>query len=266
MTVAVPHYPRPAIFSEDSRCIPSGVRSPACLASCQPFLRPTGPSSPRRYASARRRGSARANRPAMRACRASSPAAHARTSSMSAAPRWPPARSLPPGSAGLPAHPSWRAGTLPDPKCGWSIKRGGCRIKNSYLVTASGHEPDLQSNCCSRALVVQEGLRTDRLLLSLSTARRSRRPTAICVRRVGFLNVPSYGAALGDAWRAGPLLAARPARPRVTPDRLLASLPTPACRKAGWVCAFGWVVTDAVARVRAQGLSRCPRRGAAWCG
>jgi len=157
MTVAVPHYPRPAIFSEDSRCIPSGVRSPACLASCQPFLRPTGPSSPRRYASARRRGSARANRPAMRACRASSPAAHARTSSMSAAPRWPPARSLPPGSAGLPAHPSWRAGTLPDPKCGWSIKRGGCRIKNSYLVTASGHEPDLQSNCCSRALVVQEG-------------------------------------------------------------------------------------------------------------
>jgi hypothetical protein len=120
MTVAVPHYPRPAIFSEDSRCIPSGVRSPACLASCQPFLRPTGPSSPRRYASARRRGSARANRPAMRACRASSPAAHARTSSMSAAPRWPPARSLPPGSAGLPAHPSWRAGTLPHPKCGWS--------------------------------------------------------------------------------------------------------------------------------------------------
>jgi hypothetical protein len=42
---------------------PIGVRSPACSASCQPFLRPTLPSSPRRYASTRRRGSARANRP-----------------------------------------------------------------------------------------------------------------------------------------------------------------------------------------------------------
>src|SRR3954463_4329546 len=38
-------------------CIPSGVRSPAASASCQPFLRPEGASSPRRYASKRRRGS-----------------------------------------------------------------------------------------------------------------------------------------------------------------------------------------------------------------
>src|SRR5215218_10389373 len=65
--------------------MPSGVRSPACSASCQPFFRATLPSSPRRYASARRRGSARANRPAIRACRAPNPAAHPWTSSMSAA-------------------------------------------------------------------------------------------------------------------------------------------------------------------------------------
>src|SRR5215217_4589111 len=43
------------------------------------------------------------------------------------------------------------------PACPELIGRGGCRIKNSYLITAPGHEPDLQSNCCSRALVVQEG-------------------------------------------------------------------------------------------------------------
>ena len=214
MTVAVPHYPRPAIFSEDSRCIPSGVRSPACLASCQPFLRPTGPSSPRRYASARRRGSARANRPAMRACRASSPAAHARTSSMSAAPRWPPARSLPPGSAGLPAHPSWRAGTLPDPKCGWSIKRGGCRIKNSYLVTASGHEPDLQSNCCSRALVVQESSeQTVWLCHCRRRAARGSQPQSACAG-LASSTLSSHGSALvmlgehGRWWLRG--------RPRLT--------------------------------------------------
>src|SRR3954470_9054237 len=42
-------------------CIPSGVRSPAASASCQPFLRSTGARRPRRYASARRRGSTRPN-------------------------------------------------------------------------------------------------------------------------------------------------------------------------------------------------------------
>src|SRR5215213_9392662 len=98
----------------NNRCIPSGVASPACSASCQPFLRPTLPTSPRRYASTRRRGSARTNRPAIRACTASSPAAHARTSSISAA------ASLasgtvpcPPWRSALPAPPGRRAGGNP---------------------------------------------------------------------------------------------------------------------------------------------------------
>src|SRR3954447_18968406 len=59
--------------------MPSGVGSPASSASCQPFLRSTGLSSPRTYAKARRRGSARANRRPTRACNASSPSAQSAT-------------------------------------------------------------------------------------------------------------------------------------------------------------------------------------------
>src|SRR5690242_18997673 len=56
--------------------IPSGARSPAASASCQPFLRPRGASSPRRWASARLRGSTRPNRGASRSASSSRPRAH----------------------------------------------------------------------------------------------------------------------------------------------------------------------------------------------
>src|SRR4051794_8197439 len=61
---------------ERKSCIPSGVRSPAASASCQPFLRPKGASSPRRWADARRRGSTRPNLGASRATTSSRPRAH----------------------------------------------------------------------------------------------------------------------------------------------------------------------------------------------
>jgi hypothetical protein len=50
-----------AAFS--SRCIPSGVASPATSASVHPFLPASGASKPRTYARARRRGSGRKKPP-----------------------------------------------------------------------------------------------------------------------------------------------------------------------------------------------------------
>src|SRR5260370_1192449 len=56
---------------ESKRCIPSGRASRACSASCQPFLREVLLRIPCRNASARRRGSGRAKREAIRACKRS---------------------------------------------------------------------------------------------------------------------------------------------------------------------------------------------------
>lgn len=63
-----------------SRCIPSGVASPARSASVHEFFRSTGANNPRTYSAARSRGSERANRGAILAWIASKPAAHDCTS------------------------------------------------------------------------------------------------------------------------------------------------------------------------------------------
>lgn len=74
-----------------------------------------------------------------------------------------------------------------------------------YLVTAPGHEPDLQSNCCSRAGVVQEG--SDRPSASVAVDGAPLEAANHNLRaQVGFLNVSCYGSALGDAWAARPLV------------------------------------------------------------
>jgi hypothetical protein len=62
-----------------SRCIPSGVVSPACSASCQPFLRSTPASSPRSNPTIRRRTSGRTNRGPIRSHSRSNSAAHCST-------------------------------------------------------------------------------------------------------------------------------------------------------------------------------------------
>jgi hypothetical protein len=54
---------------ESRRCIPSGRASLACSANCQPFFREISLRIPRRKANARRCGSGRAKRGAIRACR-----------------------------------------------------------------------------------------------------------------------------------------------------------------------------------------------------
>src|SRR4051794_19716979 len=61
-------------------CTPSGVASPTASANCQPFLRSTGASKPRREARARRRGSGRPNRGAIRSTTPSRPSAQPCTS------------------------------------------------------------------------------------------------------------------------------------------------------------------------------------------
>jgi len=88
-----------------------------------------GRAQARRYASTRRRGSARANQPAIRPCTASSPGAHVCTSSISV---------VGPSAAGTVPHPPWRstlpapsrpaAGNLPQDNCGLSItkEKPGC--------------------------------------------------------------------------------------------------------------------------------------------
>ena len=59
-------------FALDSRCCrPYGLASPACSASVQQFLRGRSDNSPSTNSRARRRGSTRVNRPAMRPIRAS---------------------------------------------------------------------------------------------------------------------------------------------------------------------------------------------------
>lgn len=59
-------------LARDSRCCrPYGFASPACSASVQQFLRGSSDSSPSTNARARRRGSTRANRPAIRPIRTS---------------------------------------------------------------------------------------------------------------------------------------------------------------------------------------------------
>src|SRR5260370_26784878 len=62
------------------RCIPSGRASRACSANCQPFLREVVLRIPCRNASARRRGSGRAKRAAIRACKRSNSWVHRTTS------------------------------------------------------------------------------------------------------------------------------------------------------------------------------------------
>jgi hypothetical protein len=155
----------------NSRCIPSGVRSPTCSASCQPFLRPTLPSSPRRYASTRRRGSARVNLGAMRACRASSPTAHARTSSMSAAASLA-SGTIPPASIALSS-----AGPSPT---------GG---REPYLTTSAagvligweGHTGSVAGS----AAPGQAGLNPSQVGVPISPSRRSR-----CTQREGSATLP----------------------------------------------------------------------------
>ena len=63
-------------------CTPSGVRSPACSANCQPFLRSTGHSRPCRSARARRRGAIRRKRGAICSNSASSPPIQSSASSV----------------------------------------------------------------------------------------------------------------------------------------------------------------------------------------
>jgi hypothetical protein len=94
-----------------------------CSASCQPFLRPTGPSSHAgRPAPA---GVAQLGRTIPR-CGRAGPSAQ---SPMLGLPRCLPSLAsgtIQPalhGSAVWSAQPSWRAGTLPQDKCGWSTER-----------------------------------------------------------------------------------------------------------------------------------------------
>jgi hypothetical protein len=148
------------------------------------------------------------------------------------------------------------------------IGRGGCRIKNSYLVTAPGHEPDLQSNCCSRTLVVQEG--SEQTVCLCHCRRRAARGSQRKLRvQVGFLNVPGSSSALVMVGRgAAGWLRGRP-RPRMTPDPLLVIVArrTRACwSRLGASAPSAGVVTDAVAREHARGRSRGRSRAAAWCG
>ncbi len=67
-----------------SRCIPFGVRSPACSASVQEFFRSAPESNPSRYIRARRRESACAKRPATNENMSSNLARHRATRSSTA--------------------------------------------------------------------------------------------------------------------------------------------------------------------------------------
>jgi hypothetical protein len=87
--------------------------------------------------------------------------------------------------------------------------------------------------------------------------------------QVGFLNVFCHGSALGDAWRARPLVGCAVGRGS-------REARSGACHRGqayhGMLVEAGrrlrlWRgVMDAVAREHAQGGSRCRSRAAAWCG
>jgi hypothetical protein len=168
---------------------------------------------------------------------------------------------------------------LPGPPLTLTSGNAGQHARSSLGGVGGGSRtltwlPLLVMSRTSRATAVRghswfRRLRTDRLPLSLSTARRSRRPTAICVRRVGFLNVFCYGSALGDAWRARPLVGCAVGRGS-------REARSGACHRGqayhGMLVGAGrrlrlWRgVMDAVAREHARGRSRGRSRAAAWCG
>jgi hypothetical protein len=129
------------------------------------------------------------------------------------------------------------------PACPELIGRGGCRIKNSYLITAPGHEPDLQSNCCSRALVVQEGSeQTVYLCHCRRRAARGGQPQSACAG-LASSTLSSHGSALVMLGEHGRWLAARSAVAHVRLDPVLVAVArrTTACwSRLGGVCAFGW--------------------------